>query len=172
MLYQKTGSDGRRLKVGRSAEIGGAMVGGVSLLAVFAVLCLAIFALLTLLRAESDLGLSQKTAEMTEAYYQADSQAEKRVAALIPIFQQSLSKTKKERDADFADGAALQGGDFNRQSEEITFHIPVSSGLSLTVIVKPLDQKPYYEIVTWKEENLSKYTPSQSIPVWNGGDQP
>lgn len=148
----------------------GTMVGGASILAVFAVLCLAVFALLTLLRAESDLRLSRKTAEVTEAYYQADSQGEKRVAALLPTFRQSLGKTQGERNEAMEAAAKQQKGDYDRKSEEITFRIPVSAGQFLTVVMKPTDRNPYYEIITWKEENRSEYDSQQSLPIWDGTD--
>ena len=53
-----------------------AAVGGSSLLVIFAVLCLTVFALLTLSTAAADSRLSQDAADAVEAYYQADSQAE------------------------------------------------------------------------------------------------
>ena len=53
-----------------------AAVGGSSLLVIFAVLCLTVFALLTLSTAAADSRLSQDAAAAVEAYYQADSQAE------------------------------------------------------------------------------------------------
>lgn len=175
MLHKKKAEPGRgsgnNLGVtGTGGSSRGAMVGGASILTVFAVLCLAVFALLTLLRAESDLRLSRKTAEATEAYYQADSQGEKRLAALLPTFQQSLGKTQGERDEAMEAAAKQQEGDYDRQSEEITFRIPVSTGQFLTVVVKATDRNPYYEIVTWKEENRSEYDPQQSLPIWDGAD--
>lgn len=150
----------------------GTIIGGVSILAVFAVLCLAVFALLALLRADSDLKLSRKTAETAEAYYQADSQAEQRLAAWIPILKQSLEKTEEERNPFLAEAAKAQQSSYDQQAEEITFRISVFSGQWLSVVVKPMDQYPYYEIVTWKEENQSEYGPQQSLPVWDGGSQP
>ena len=52
-------------------------VGGSSLLIIFAVLCLTVFALLTLSTARADERLSDVSADAVMAYYQADLEAEK-----------------------------------------------------------------------------------------------
>ena len=52
------------------------MVGGSSLLIIFAVLCLTVFSLLTLSTAKADQRLSAVSADAVSAYYAADFQAE------------------------------------------------------------------------------------------------
>ena len=52
------------------------MVGGSSLLIIFAVLCLTVFSLLTLSTAKADQRLSDVSADAVKAYYSADLQAE------------------------------------------------------------------------------------------------
>ena len=49
-----------------------AAVGGSSLLVIFAVLCLTVFALLALSTVQADGRLSQKTAQAVAEYYDAD----------------------------------------------------------------------------------------------------
>ena len=51
-------------------------VGGTSLLVIFAILCLTVFALLTLSTAKAEQNLSIISANAVSAYYQADSEAE------------------------------------------------------------------------------------------------
>jgi len=58
------------------------MVGGSSLLIIFAVLCLTIFSLLTLSTAQADRRLSEVSANAVTAYYAADMQAEAILAKL------------------------------------------------------------------------------------------
>lgn len=60
----------------------GAVVGGSSLLVIFAVLCLTVFALLSLSTVQADGRLSQATAESVAAYYAADRAAEEIYARL------------------------------------------------------------------------------------------
>ena len=63
---------------------GPAAVGGSSLLVIFAVLCLVIFALLSLSTVRADGRLSQASADAVKAYYKADCRAEEIVARLRP----------------------------------------------------------------------------------------
>lgn len=54
----------------------GTSVGGTSIVAVFVVLCLFVFAALSLISANSDLKLAEKTAKAVSEYYAADFMAE------------------------------------------------------------------------------------------------
>ena len=58
-------------------------VGGTTLLAVFAVLCLTVFAVLGLSAVRADDRLSQKSADAVTAYYRAEADAEA-VRARLP----------------------------------------------------------------------------------------
>lgn len=57
-------------------------VGGISLLVVFAVLCLTIFALLALTTAQADARLADASARAVEEYYAADRKAQEILARL------------------------------------------------------------------------------------------
>ena len=57
-------------------------VGGSSLLVIFSVLCLTVFALLSLSTVQASGRLSSTSAQAVAAYYQADSQAEAILARL------------------------------------------------------------------------------------------
>ncbi len=57
-------------------------IGGTSLLAVFAVLCLIAFGALSLATARSDLKLAEKTAASIQAYYLAEAKAETVLASI------------------------------------------------------------------------------------------
>ena len=58
------------------------VVGGSSLLVIFAVLCLTVFALLGLSTVQADRRLSDASAQAVRAYYEADVQAETILAQL------------------------------------------------------------------------------------------
>ena len=58
------------------------VIGGSSLLVIFSVLCLTVFALLSLSTALADKRLSDASVEAVREYYQADSQAEEIFARL------------------------------------------------------------------------------------------
>lgn len=54
-----------------------AVIGGSSLIMVFAVLCLTVFTLLTLSTIQADRRLSEVTAKAVSSYYSADAEAER-----------------------------------------------------------------------------------------------
>ena len=58
------------------------MVGGSSLLVIFAVLCLTVFALLSLGTVQADRRLADASAASVQAYYEADCRAEEILAQL------------------------------------------------------------------------------------------
>ena len=72
-------------------------VGGTSLLVVFAVLCLTVFALLSLATVRSDTKLADASQRAVEEYYAADLQAQEILARL--------------RAGETPDGVKLMGGD-------------------------------------------------------------
>ncbi len=60
----------------------GVQVGGTSIIMVFILLCLTIFAVLTLQSASADLRLANKSAEASTRYYEADTEAERILAQI------------------------------------------------------------------------------------------
>ena len=64
------------------------MVGGTSLITIFAVLCLIVFTLLTLSTVVASRDLAERSHDAVAAYYAADSQAEQIFAQAEQIFAQ------------------------------------------------------------------------------------
>ena len=62
-------------------------VGGISLLVVFAVLCLTVFALLSLSTVRADARLSEASAQAVADYYAADCQAQEILAQLRAAYK-------------------------------------------------------------------------------------
>lgn len=127
-----------------------AAVGGSSLLVIFAVLCLTVFALLTLSTAAADSRLSQDAADAVEAYYQADSQAE-------------------------ALWARLRGGE---QPEEVTetmedagstlykYTVPISQEQELQVCLRLKDGT--WTVVQWQAVSTADWQADEDLTVWDG----
>ena len=61
---------------------GGSISGAVTLVMIFCVLCMAVFAALTLMTAKREAALTELTARQAQAYYEADRLATEKVAAL------------------------------------------------------------------------------------------
>lgn len=120
-------------------------VGGSSLLAIFAIVTLCIFALLSLSTVLAEKRLSDASARSVESYYAADSQAEE-------IF------------------ARLQNGEIPEgiTQENSTYRcaIPISENQQL--IAEFTNNEGQWHILRWQVVAQSPEVGSDSLPVWNG----
>ncbi len=62
-------------------------IGGISMLAIFVVLCMTTLAVLSLVSARADYALTEKTALASKQYYSADAKAEEKLAALLEVVE-------------------------------------------------------------------------------------
>ncbi|MBU9725765.1 hypothetical protein [Diplocloster modestus] len=67
----------------RKRGAGGIGLGAVSILAVFVVLCMTVFSILSFTSARADQKLSEKNAQAVQEYYQAESEAEEQLGILL-----------------------------------------------------------------------------------------
>ena len=124
--------------------------GASALLVIFAVLCLTVFALLTLSTAAADSRLSQDAADAVEAYYQADSQAE-------------------------ALWARLRDGEQPEKVSEITeetgstvykYTVPISQEQELQVCLRLKDGT--WTVVQWQAVSTVDWQADEDLTVWGG----
>ena len=113
---------------------------GVSaLITVFAVLCIAVFAVLALSTSLSDERLTDAAVAHSEEYYRAEAQAEERLAE-----------------------ARAQG-----ETGELSFQVPISDTLSLCVGAQ-LGVDGKYEILQWQQVYTADWSADESLDVWLG----
>ena len=122
-------------------------IGGSSLLVIFAVLCLTVFALLSLSTVQADGRLSQAAAESTRAYYEADYRAEE-------IF------------AGIRSGEVPAGVKPCACGEGYAYVCPVSATQQLCVEVHPAGDD--WTVVRWQTESVAKWENDENLTVWNG----
>ena len=122
------------------------MVGGASLLVIFAVLTLTVFALLSLSTALANDRLSSAAAQAVYDYYQADCQAE----AILAQLRQGRQPP----------GVARQGDVF-------AYSCPISDTQTLLVEVR-LDGVTY-TILRWQAVSTAPSQPDDSLNLWDGG---
>ncbi len=120
-------------------------VGAASLLSIFAVLCLVVFALLAMSTASANQRLSDSTAESVAAYYEADCRAEK-----------TLSKL---RAGEMPEGVTLENGIYS-------YSHPVTDTQTLEVELK-LDGEDY-TVLRWQLKPTGDWKADDSMPVWDG----
>ena len=120
-------------------------VGGSTLLAVFAVLCLTVFAVLSLSAVRADDRLSRKSADAVTAYYRAEAEAEAVLARL--------------RAGELPEGVAAKDGIYSYQ-------VPVSDIRELQVELRV--QGRDYTILRWQTVSTADVEYGGSLAVWDG----
>ena len=128
-----------------SKKTGFPPVGVSSLMVIFAVLCLTVFALLSVSTVRADQRLSEAAAKAVEGYYRADCEAE-----------ETLSRLRNgERPAEVTES----GGVF-------TYTCPISETQTLAVAVTVDGSR--YSILRWQAVSTADWRPGDELPVWQG----
>lgn len=122
------------------------VVGGSSLLIIFAVLCLTVLALLSLATVQSNHNLSVASADSVSAYYAADCAAEEILARLR--------------------GGETPAGVTKGADGTYAYACPISETQTLSVAVR-LDGTGW-EVIRWKAMSTADWTPDTGIEVWDG----
>ncbi len=120
-------------------------VGGVSLLVIFAVLCLTVFSLLSLTTVRADSRLSETSAKAVSDYYAADLKAQTILAQL--------------RSGEMPDGVKVKGNRY-------TYTCPISENQELSVVLR-LDGD-HFSILRWQEISNRNVEIDEHLPVWEG----
>lgn len=122
------------------------VVGGSSLLVIFAVLCLTVFAMLSLTQAQADRRLAQNSWSAVTGYYRADCQA-----------QEMLSRLRA--------GERPQG--VTEEGENVfSYACPISDAQTLEVRVRLTGEN--YEILCWQAEFTADWQADEDLDLWDG----
>ena len=145
---------------------GGIQIGTSSLVVIFVILALTVFAVLSLTRVLADDRLSDRSAQWAVDYYDADCKAEETLAAI-----------DKKVAAAVASGTSVEavlvdsGGDYDTSSGMVSFEIPINDTMSLEVeaeILSSPKEGRYYAVTKWREVFKGEYEIDDSMPVWDG----
>ena len=124
-------------------------VGGVSLLVVFAVLCLTIFALLSLTTVQADVRLADATAQAVADYYAADCQAQEILARL--------------RRGERPEGVAFYGSD----GSYAQYACPISETQQLQALVY-IGGDGSWNVLRWQAMPSQEWEASEELELWDG----
>ena len=127
----------------RSSKVSVPMIGATSLLVIFAVLCMTIFALLGLSSVRADKYLSDVRTDTVSAYYAADCRAEE-------ILAQLKGGTQPQ-------GVTIKDGIYR-------YSCPISATQELQVAIHSADWK----ILCWQAVTTASWQADDSIAVWDG----
>lgn len=120
-------------------------VGASSLLVIFAVLCLTVFALLSLSTVQADRRLSDAAADAVLAYYEADCEAE-RIFALL-------------RAGEIPAGVCTDGNEYS-------YTCPISDTQALAVTLARSDSG--WTVLCWQTVSTALWEADDSMDIWDG----
>lgn len=124
------------------------VVGGSSLLVIFAVLCLTVLALLSLNAIQADGRLSQAAAQNVAAFYEADTRAEEIFARL--------------RNGEIPTGVTT----CNCEEEGYAYTCPISETQQLCVELHR--EGDTWTVLRWQAESIAQWENDESLHVWDG----
>ena len=121
-------------------------VGGDSLLVVFAVLCLTVFALLSLSTVQADVRLANASVRAVSEYYAADRQAQEILARL--------------RAGEFPEEITMEGDVYG-------YTCPISENRNLKVEVRLRGSE--YTVLCWQSVPAEEWESDDTLELWDGG---
>lgn len=132
--------------------------GGASLLTVFAVLCLTVFALLSLSTVRADQRLSEASARAVEEYYAADCKAQEILARLrygeLPANVEIETSVVHDPD---------------RVEQICCYTVPINDTRELQVEVEVRSTNDY-TVLRWQAVNMGEWEIEDDLHLWGGED--
>ena len=133
-------------------------VGSASIVLIFAVLCLTIFALITFSVADRERVLIEREAELVIGFYRADAIAE--------IFLADFLDENAAPDTTYIlDKTTAWCGVIH--AEITSFNVSISETMILAVSVAVRDR--HFDILSWRIENTHEWTAEMGLDVWIPG---
>ena len=140
---------------------GGIGVGSASIVLVFAVLCLTVFSLITLVVARNNKALAETEASLVAGYYEADALAERIIAEIIETGAIPESVLGVEIDTYW---------DMMLGTEVASYFCQLSDKKEL--YVKLAVNGDYVNVLNWQMLDVGEWEFDDSLGVWIGDDMP
>ena len=131
--------------MGKRQSFQAPVVGGSSLLVIFAVLCLTVFAMLSLSTVQADSRLSDASAEAVSDYYAADCRAEELLAQL--------------RAGQIPEGVSVE-------DDVYSYTCPISETQELQVEVR--FEGELWEVLRWQAVSTAQWNEDETLSLWDG----
>ena len=155
-----------RKETSKSVGIG---VGYITAMLIFAVICLTIFAVMSLKAAEADDILNSRSGEYVQQYYSADMKAKEILAELDGIAH-SLGNSDT-----FAQSFDLSIADIWNISTEKSangimaeYSVPINETMDLFVRVEFYDTTNEFKILSWQTKSADTGNSEENLNVWDG----
>ncbi len=142
----------------------GVNIGGASIIMVFSVLCLTIFSVLTLVSANAESSLANKSVKVVTDFYKADELATEKLASVYQIVDEQSSLQNAKVNIEKISKDILV--DEKNNILYISYFETIDDSQQLAVALR-VDGKKVY-IVNWKVENTGEWEPDNSLELWQG----
>lgn len=145
-------------------------IGITSLVLIFVMLCLLTFSVLSLVTARADLRLSQKNAERTSAYYDAENRANDILLSVISCIEEykdspdaSVFYQKLRERLDGQNGILFTGAD--SLEYEVLLDKEQLLSVSLEISYETYDDGSHYRILAWNTVSTHEWESDSSLPL-------
>ena len=145
-------------------------IGITSLVLIFIMLCLLTFSVLSLVTARADLRLSQKNAERTSAYYDAENRANDVLLSVISCIEEykdspdaSVFYQKLRERLDGQNGILFTGAD--SLEYEVLLDKEQLLSVSLEISYETYDDGSHYRILAWNTVSTHEWESDGSLPL-------
>ena len=145
-------------------------IGITSLVLIFVMLCLLTFSVLSLVTARADLRLSQKNAERTSAYYDAENRANDILLSVISCIEEykdspdaSVFYHKLRERLDGQNGILFTGAD--SLEYEVLLDKEQLLSVSLEMSYETYDDGSHYRILAWNTVSTHEWESDGSLPL-------
>lgn len=145
-------------------------IGITSLVLIFVMLCLLTFSVLSLVTARADLRLSQKNAERTSAYYDAENRANDVLLSVISCIEEykdspdaSVFYQKLRERLDGQNGILFTGAD--SLEYEVLLDKEQLLSVSLEISYETYDDGSHYRILSWNTVSTHEWESDGSLPL-------
>lgn len=158
----------------KKKEYPSVQLGSSLMLVILIVLCLTVFATLSLVSALRDYKYSTKSAEKTYNYYQADAEANRVLADISEVLQQTYSKHPKTYTAQRVTElekldslGSVTTDEKGKTSVQYQVSVNEQQLLSVTLVLKDkiTSESGYYTITEWKEIAASEWQTDTTLPL-------
>lgn len=144
-------------------------VGYVSVMIIFAVICLTIFAVLSFSAASSSDGFNERSGEYLKQYYAADSAAKSKLAELDGIARSAAETGFFEDEFEYAVSERVEGVSLKRTADGFSavWTEKINDRQELSVEVS-FTSAGGCEITKWKSRTISTDSSDDHLGVWDG----
>jgi len=146
-------------------NVRGAGVGTVSLVLIFAVLCLTVFAVLTLSTANAEKTMANRTADFVTSYYIADTNATIITAHILESYRSGTFPEEGSIDASFF-GVPLTAEPCDSDILYVSFIYKVNDVLNLSVKLRL--SEGCETVLVWRLVSSLDWEVDDTLPVWDG----